>query len=203
VLTLPFSVLRGVDLDASLGLSAQKSAAIAQLGYGTNAKLMLGFDSRPWLTLHHSNGAAYSDLQNHQTSWETNPIAAAANRAVLTDYSGAARGAGLNPAQPQLEAEKFLADLNQVYPGASAAATRLPNGSLRVHLEHWPSNPLAKGGYTCYKPGQFTRIAGLEAEPVGNLFFAGEHTDSFYEWQGFMEGACLSGIAAAGKLLRG
>jgi len=25
-------------------------------------------------------------------------------------------------------------------------------------------------------------------------FFAGEHTNSFYEWQGFMEGACLSGI---------
>lgn len=201
VLTLPFSVLREVDLDASLGLSAEKSAAIAELGYGTNAKLMLGFDSRPWLSLHHSNGAAYSDLQNHQTSWETNPIAATAQRAVITDYSGAARGAGLDPAQVQMEAEKFLGDLNQVYPGAAAAATRLPNGSLRAHLEHWPSNPLAKGGYTCYRPGQFTRIAGLEAEPVGNLFFAGEHTDSFYEWQGFMEGACLSGIAAAARVL--
>jgi len=32
---------------------------------------------------------------------------------------------------------------------------------------------------------------------VGNLFFAGEHTDSFYSWQGFMEGACLSGLRAA------
>jgi monoamine oxidase len=32
---------------------------------------------------------------------------------------------------------------------------------------------------------------------VGNLFFAGEHTNSFYEWQGFMEGAVLSGLAAA------
>ncbi len=201
VLTLPFSVLRDVDLDASLGLSVQKKAAIQQLGYGTNAKLMLGFDSRPWLTLHRSNGAAYSDLQNHQTSWETNPIAATASRAVITDYSGAVRGATLNPAQPQVEAEKFLADLNQVYPGAASAATRLPDGSLRAHLEHWPSNPLAKGGYTCYKPGQFTRIAGLEGEPAGNLFFAGEHANSFYEWQGFMEGACLSGIAAASQIL--
>ena len=35
----------------------------------------------------------------------------------------------------------------------------------------------------------------------GALKFAGEHTNSFYEWQGFMEGACLSGIAAANAVL--
>ena len=32
-----------------------------------------------------------------------------------------------------------------------------------------------------------------------NLFFAGEHTSSFYEWQGFMEGAALSGLRAANE----
>jgi monoamine oxidase len=36
---------------------------------------------------------------------------------------------------------------------------------------------------------------------VGNIYFAGEHTDSFYEWQGFMEGALRSGIAAAKAIL--
>ena len=66
----------------------------------------------------------------------------------------------------------------------------------------WPNGALTKGSYTCSRPGQFTTIAGLEAQPVGNLHFAGEHTNSFYEWQGFMEGACLSGIAAAAALLR-
>ena len=58
-----------------------------------------------------------------------------------------------------------------------------------------------KGSYTCYKPGQFTTMAGLEGLSVGNLFFAGEHANSFYEWQGFMEGAALSGIAAAQSIL--
>ena len=70
-----------------------------------------------------------------------------------------------------------------------------------MHLEHWPSNPLTKGSYTCYRPDQFTTMAGLEGVQVGNLFFAGEHTNSFYEWQGFMEGAALSGIAAAQSIL--
>jgi monoamine oxidase len=82
-----------------------------------------------------------------------------------------------------------------------ADATRT-GGKVPAHLEHWPSNPLTLGSYTCYLPGQFTTIAGNEGKPVGNLFFAGEHANSFYEWQGFMEGALLSGLAAAGAILK-
>jgi monoamine oxidase len=49
--------------------------------------------------------------------------------------------------------------------------------------------------------GQFTSIAGLEGRPTGNLLFAGEHANSFYEAQGFMEGAALSGVQAAADVL--
>ena len=52
------------------------------------------------------------------------------------------------------------------------------------------------------QPGYFTRIAHAEAVPVQNLFFAGDHTSSFYEWQGFMEGAVLSGLRAASEASR-
>jgi monoamine oxidase len=76
------------------------------------------------------------------------------------------------------------------------------NEGYLAHLEHWPSNPLTRGSYTCYLPGQFTTIAGNESKPVENVFFAGEHTNSFYEWQGFMEGALLSGIQASNDILR-
>jgi monoamine oxidase len=193
-LTLPFSVLRGIDLDASLGIPADQMNAIRTLGYGTNAKMMLGFSGRPW-SAQGSSGASYSDLANHQATWETNWTLSTPSRAVLTDYSSGLRGETLNPAKPQAEAAKFLADLDRVYPGAAAAATKT------VHLEHWPSNPLSKGSYTCYRPGQFTTLAGLEGLPVGGLHFAGEHADSFYSWQGFMEGACLSGLRAAAEIL--
>ncbi|MBE9019806.1 FAD-dependent oxidoreductase, partial [Chroococcidiopsidales cyanobacterium LEGE 13417] len=43
---------------------------------------------------------------------------------------------------------------------------------------------------------------GNEGKPVDNLFFAGEHANSFYEWQGYMEGAALSGIKAASDILQ-
>lgn len=203
VLALPFTILREVELDASLELPAWKRNAINLLGYGTNAKMMVGFNSRPWATLG-SSGTSYSNLPNHQNTWETNPTKAINGpngRAVLTDYSSGNRGARLNPSRVQQEATSFLSDCDRVYPGAFAAAARDGN-NFRAHLEHWPSNPLMKGSYTCYKPGQFTTIAGNEGKPIGNLHFAGEHANSFYEWQGFMEGAALSGIQAASEILQ-
>jgi monoamine oxidase len=102
----------------------------------------------------------------------------------------------------QTEAHLFLKDLEKVYPGAIAQATRDRAGDLLLHLENWTANPLAQGSYSCYKPGQFTTICGNEGKPVDNLFFAGEHTNSFYEWQGYMEGAALSGIKAASDILQ-
>jgi monoamine oxidase len=201
VLAIPFSTLREVQLDASLGLPDWKRFAIDHLLYGTNSKMMVGFDARLWYTLCGSNGSSYSDLAYHQSTWETNPSRATAASAILTDYSGAARGAALDPTAAQTEAANFLGDLDRVYPGVAATATRLPGAGYRVHLENWSRNPFAKGSYTCNQPGYFTAIADNEARPVGNLFFAGEHTSSFYEWQGFLEGAALSGARAAKEVL--
>lgn len=199
VLALPFSTLRLVELDASLALPPAQRQAILTLGYGTNAKTNIAFSSRPWHKLG-GNGTAYSNLPSHQTSWESNPSLGSDTRGILLDYSSGHRGAGLNPGSVQTDVQRFLQDLNRLYPGAMEAATVI-QGQYLAHLEHWPSNPLTKGSYTCYRPGQFTTLAGLEGVPVGNLLFAGEHTNSFYEWQGFMEGAALSGITAARSIL--
>jgi monoamine oxidase len=202
VLAIPFTTLRNVRLDINLDRVAGKRGAIARLGYGTNAKMMVGFTARPWIR-HGGNGTAYSDLPDLLCTWETNPGSATSGRAVMTDYLGGIRGASasVNPGEVQLEAEQYLADLNRVFPGAHTAARRV-KGSVVAHLEHWPSNPLALGSYTCYMPGQFTTIAGLEGLPVRNVFFAGEHANSFYEWQGFMEGAALSGLDVAASILK-
>lgn len=199
VLAVPFSVLRNVVLDASLNLPAWKTLAIRELGYGDNAKQMIGFDGPVWAE-QDCDGGSYSDLANHQCTWETNPSNATTAHAVLTDYASGLRGKRLDPSKVQLEADRFLTDLDKVLPGAKARATKV-GGKYVAHLEHWPSNPLARGSYTCYTPGQFTTIGGNEGTAVGNLHFAGEHANSFYEWQGFMEGALLSGIDAAAGVL--
>jgi monoamine oxidase len=199
VLTVPFSVLRKVDL-TGLALPAWKSEAIHRLGYGDNAKLMLGFDSPYWRDLG-CNGSSYANLPNTEATWETNPSGATAKNAVLTDYSGGRRGRDLNQIPLSKSVPMIVSDLERVLPGATRHVKR--NGSQYLaHLEHWPSNPLTLGSYTCYLPGQFTGIGGNEGKPVGNVFFAGEHADSFFEWQGFMEGALRSGVQAAKDILR-
>lgn len=201
VFAIPFSTLREVELKPSLELPDWKLFAINNLVYGTNAKVIVGFDGRPWRALG-GDGTSYAKgLPNLQGTWETNPIRATAARAVLTDYTGGKLGENLDPENPQREAEEFLADLDHVFSGASAFATRDRKKKLLVDLWHWPSLPLWKGSYTCNHPGYFTTIADNEGKQVGNLYFAGEHANSFYEWQGFMEGAALAGLAAAGQIL--
>jgi len=198
-LAIPFTVLRQVQLDASLGFSSDKMRAIQTLGYGTNAKTMVAFAGRPWEQLYGSGGGVYSDLPNVQNTWESNR-ANSTGYGVITDYASGNRGAALKVNTVQQQVAKFLTDFDKVLPGTKARAAR-SNNQYIAHLEHWPTSPFVRGSYTCYLPGQFTTVAGLESEPSGLIKFAGEHADSFYSWQGYMEGACLSGIRAANEIL--
>jgi len=199
VLAVPFTVLRQVVLDASLALSPAKQNAIATLGYGTNAKTMVAFTGRPWEELHGSGGGTYGDLPNLQATWESNR-GRATRFGIVTDYASGERGAGLSTGNLQNQVAGFLMDFDTVLPGTKARAAT-SGGKYVAHLEHWPSNPSSRGSYTCYLPGQFTSVAGLEGQAAGPLKFAGEHADSFYSYQGFMEGACVSGIRAANEIL--
>ena len=67
ILTVPFQVLRTLDI-AQAGFDERKRLAIAELGAGSNAKLLLQFTSRYWNTSGpwgRSNGDSYSDLGYH------------------------------------------------------------------------------------------------------------------------------------------
>jgi len=94
---------------------------------------------------------------------------------------------------PAQQAAHLLPGLERAFPGLTAAQ----NG--RVERFHWPTYPLLRGRYACYKPGQWTTIAGAEGRPVGNLFFAGEHCS--YDFQGYMNGAAETGRTAAEAIL--
>ncbi|MFO0675746.1 MAG: FAD-dependent oxidoreductase [Polyangiaceae bacterium] len=201
VLALPFNLLREVTFGSSVGLTAPKRFAIQNTVYGTNAKLMVGFTGRPWVEVG-ANGAVYTDMPYLQCTWEANPSQASESRGVITDYTGGALGVSMGASSVQKNAENFLSNFDVVFPGANARARRDAAGRIVAHLEHWPSNPLARGSYTANAPGYFTTISGNEAKSQGNLYFAGETTDAFESWQGFMEGGALSGIRAMKEIVR-
>ncbi|GAB2504025.1 flavin monoamine oxidase family protein [Arenimonas alkanexedens] len=201
VMTLPFSVLRDVELHSSLQLPAWKTLAIKSTDMGSHSKLMVGFDGPVWRERHGLNGSGFSDLAAMQATWETNPSRATASNAVLAGYFGGERAQGMSAATTQADAGAFLANLERIMPGATQAASRDGSGRLVAYTENWANNPFSKGSHSTNRPGYFTSTASHEGKAVGNLLFAGEHTSSFYEWQGFMEGAALSGLRAAGEVL--
>ena len=96
---------------------------------------------------------------------------------------------------PQSQSSTFLTSFNTVFPGAQAAA----NGN--VSRMNWPTFKWTLGSYACYLVGQWTTISGAEVERVGNIHFAGEHTAVAQGLNGFMEGAAVSGAAAAAEIL--
>ena len=189
ILALPFTLLRKVQVDVEL--PALKKHAIEQLTYGTNAKLMIGFERRTWRE-HGANGASMSDLA-YQTTWDTSRKQAGTAGA-LTNFTGGRHGIELGQGTAKQQAEAAVRDLERVFPGIAAA-----RGQAREARMHWPTNPWVLGSYACFRPGDWAGLGGVMGESVGGLHFAGEHCS--VESQGFMEGGCESGELAAKAVL--
>jgi monoamine oxidase len=190
VLAIPFTMLREVRLDVDL--PPVKRRAIRELGYGTNAKLMIGFSDRVWRSGGICNGSVVTDLP-FQLCWETSRLQEGAS-GILTNFTGGDHGVAIGRGRPAEQADQVVASLERIMPGI--AATRAGMKEARMH---WPSNPWVRGSYASYLPGQWTAIRGAEGEPVGHLHFAGEHCS--LDAQGFMEGGCETGEAAALSIL--
>jgi len=184
ILAIPFTMLREVKIDVDL--PPVKRKAIAELGYGANAKVLVGFKSRPWEKLGYS-GATYSD-EAFQLAW-ANSYLQQGSEGGLTLYSGGKAAIAAGEGTPEAVATRLLAGIEKAYPGTLAQR----NG--KVSRFHWPTYAWTKGAYACYRPGQWTTIAGAEGVPVGNLFFAGEHCS--YDFQGYMNGAAQTGADVA------
>ena len=189
VCAIPFTLLRKVKLN--LALTPEKKRVIEELSYGTNAKLMLGFSERVWNTHHNSGGAAITD-NGLQFIWDTSRGQSGAS-GILTNFIGGQAGVTLGKGTAEEQARAALTLINQIFPGTSAKY--IPDSAIRMH---WPTHPWTLGSYTCYRPGQWS-FSGIEGQRVGNLHFCGEHCS--VDFQGFMEGGCETGAAAAQEIL--
>ena len=189
IVAVPFTLLRDVRMNVEL--PAAKRRAIAELGYGTNAKLMVGFSSRVWRETHRTNGSVLTDLP-FQLTWETSRFQSG-RAGILTNFTGGAHGVELGQGTAGEQATRLVADLERVFPGVTAARA----GMKEVRF-HWPSHPWTRGSYAGYLVGQRTAFGGVEGEPVEGLHFAGEHCSRYA--QGFMEGGCETGEQAAKQI---
>jgi monoamine oxidase len=204
VMSIPFSVLRGLDYSHA-NFDSTKKTAITQLGYGKNCKLQLQFDNRywnqsgPWGV---GNGSTYSDT-GYQATWEATR-AQDGTTGILVDYTGGGvplasfTGDASDPKVVARFAKTFLAQLEPVFP----RITKQWNGTATLDVPL--SNPFLLGSYSYWKVGQYTTFSGYEGlrQPdihTGTCHFAGEHCST--NFQGFMEGGAAEGARAAKEIL--
>jgi monoamine oxidase len=196
ILALPFTKLREVKGLESLELDEVKMQAIKELGYGTNAKVYNGTTSRPWRSKEASglpaisNGAFYSDLA-FQDIWEMSR-AQPGEAGLLTNYLGGKAGEG----DEKAALEAFRSGVAKMAPKIAESFDPAATASF-----FWVRYPYTLGSYASAKPGQYTTLLDVAAEPAldGRVQFAGEHTS--VDFLGYMNGGVESGNRASEALI--
>lgn len=188
VTTIPLTVMRNLDL-RQLDLTQVQRDTIRGQGYGTNSKMMVGLNARPWVKM---NVTAYTftDLA-FQACWDTSR-GQSGTHAILTNFTGGNQGLVIGKGPLQERAHDFVAEADKVFPGVASAYTG------KAVRQIWPTYEWSQGSYTCMRPGEYQRYYKALVEPHGRLIFAGEHTaDEF----GFMNSAVETGERAARQAL--
>jgi monoamine oxidase len=168
IMAIPFSILRNLNYSQA-AFNQVKVTGIQQLGYGTNSKLHLQFNTRlwnqpgPWGI---STGTTYADT-GYQNTWDVSR-AQPGGAGILVDYTGGNIGASFsgNPNDPAVVsayAQSFLKQLEPLFVGI----TQEWNG--RATLDYPAGNPYLLGSYSYWKVGQYTLFSGVRTRAFRQL----------------------------------
>jgi monoamine oxidase len=182
VCTIPFSVLRNIEIDPPF--SEGKRFAISELPYTSAIGVFLQSRTRFW---EHRGlpRVAETDLPVTyvlDASWYQ-----PGTRGLLMCL---AAGPTARELECMCESDRqtlVLDQIDKLYPG------------LREEYEGgtsyaWDSDPWASGAYSWMRPGQMGTLQPRLAAPEGRVHFAGDHTSAQPGW---MQGAIASGLRAA------
>ncbi|MCX7864952.1 MAG: FAD-dependent oxidoreductase, partial [Novosphingobium sp.] len=199
IITLPAPVLRKIDFGNLLPEAWR--LFVAEIGCGRNEKLNATYASRVWEDGMGRSGALWLLDGAFSEVWDATTLES--NMGMLTWFLGAGQCAQLDRTELAGLRKAFEADAAIAIKGLGAEATGWQRRT------NWFGDRYAKGSYSCFRPGQLTRFAGLfwievegkasQSAVAGRLVFAGEHLSD--EWFGFMNGAAQTGRLAARAVL--
>ncbi|MBV9883339.1 MAG: FAD-dependent oxidoreductase [Sphingomonadaceae bacterium] len=199
ILALPPTTLREVRIEGPLPPLWRAFIDEAQLG--RNEKVIVGYDQPVWRRTMGFGGGLWAAGEFAEV-WEAQSLAPRPGPAALCYFLGGRQVDAAASVDTAELARRFTV-------AARRALPELPTPNGRLRRTRWAEDPLTRGAYSRFRPGQLTRFASLfavetEGQPprapqAGPLLFAGEHlSDSF---AGFMNGALQSGRIAAEALL--
>jgi monoamine oxidase len=187
ICTIPFSVLRGVEL--RVPLSAAKRRAIDLLQYTSVTKIFVQTTTHVWKDQGLA-GMTFTDLPVMFVATPSTYLGS--KKGVLEVYASGRNARALQSLSPEHRLEAAVAALDQIYPGVRREY------ECGVSL-CWDEEEWSRGDYPWFHPGDITTLLPHIAGAEGRLHFAGEHTSVLSGWT---QGAMESGHRAAREVNR-
>lgn len=191
IVALPASILREVEWAGPV--PDPWRACMVEVGLGVHEKLVAGFTEAAWRPVIGFSGAIWAGNQGFAEAWDALSGAPQPGPGALAFLMSAGEVAAADGVATAVLGERFAA-------AARVAAPALGEpGALRRTA--WSKDPLTKGSYVSFRPGQLTRFGGLlsvegtRTAGFGPVTFAGEWVSD--AWPGYMNGAAQTGRLAA------
>jgi monoamine oxidase len=186
ILAIPFSVMRvAVDFEKA-GFRPLKVQSINTLLMGASCKTQLQFTRRKWYDVG-CNSEIRLPAVGFDTTWDVTR-GQPGTAGVLNFFAGGTQAFRAGEMDDNALALLLMKEASPLIPGLDA----LWNGLMIKNA--WQLNPWSYGSYSTYQPGYQTTVLGIEREPEGHCYFAGEHTAS---QNGFLNSAVQTGMRAA------
>jgi len=185
IITLPATALRKVRFEP--GLPSQRQKIIDELPYTQVAQTYLQTRSRFW----EADGpvaAVVSDGALERLFNASNKMKD--GRGLLVNWINGSGVKGTVGADPEQHLERVLEEMQKIWPHSREQVQK-------TLTNNW-GDSYVEGAYAHYAPGQMAAFAPEIPKPVGDIHFAGEHTELVAPG---MEGALTSGKRASAEVL--
>ena len=205
VFTGSLGVLKHQDVEFEPSLPDWKTDAIDRLGFGVMNKVVLVFDEPFWDTERDMFGLLHEPSE-HSTSIAQEDYSANRGRCYLfwncLKTTGIPVLIGLMAGDAAYQTER-TSDSEIITDAVSQLRSVFRNVAVPDPLEsiisRWGTDKFTRGSYSFVAPEARPGDYDLMAEPVGNLYFAGEATCGTHP--ATVHGAYLSGLRAAAEVI--
>ncbi|MGH9929744.1 MAG: flavin monoamine oxidase family protein [Pyrinomonadaceae bacterium] len=183
ICTVPARVLNKITFDPPL--PPAHSAAADKLQYARIVKNQVLFNERFWGP---EDFSLVSDVTSHYYFHSTKNQPG--KQGILCSYAVGEKADVLASQDARRRSDIITRDLLPL-------EKRAPELAANIQSLAWQRDAYTQGAYAFYRPGQWFTLRPILQQPHGKVLFAGEH---LADWQGFMEGAVVTGEAAAQAL---
>ena len=181
ICTLPFSVLRGIEVEPAW--SPNKASAIQNLYMGPVTRVYAQTNSRFWESDGRNGFASVDQAMDIWSPTFNQP----GKRGIVMSYIYEDLAVKYSNMNEEAQIERSLDLFEQIHPG------------MRDNYEggatwSWQNHPYSKGAYMITRPEEFRTVMPFVRTPEGRVHFAGEHTSP---WPGWIQGGLHSGLRTA------